>query len=222
MLLSICATLVHELLPSFQALALAGAQGALVEGALELALQDDGEVVVDGWGMSTSALGRTTEDELLTFTGFELGAQIPGNLRAEIASLRRVAPSKAKSDHQVVHDASNVLETELPVNRWAIREAEAGERGNDDVVREGLGGVLLLEEVQEGEELEEGPCERLLEVSEVCKRAPGRRPTRPAMQENQGDGVLLLREKTDKVDGEILLLFIIDDSRFEVGQLVDA
>lgn len=48
MLLSISATLLHELLASLQSRTLASAQSALVEIALELALKDNGEVVMDG------------------------------------------------------------------------------------------------------------------------------------------------------------------------------
>lgn len=58
----------------------------------------------------------------------------------------------------MVHDASSVFEAELFVERRTIGEAKAGQRGDNDVVRKRYGGVLLFEEVEDGEELKEGAC----------------------------------------------------------------
>lgn len=78
-----------------------------------------------------------------------------------------------------MHDAGGLRDAEVGVKGRAAREAVARQRGHDDVVRQRVWGVLGAEQVEQVEELTDGP--------------------RPAVHEDDGDGVGARREERQEV-----------------------
>jgi len=67
--------------------------------------------------------------------------------------LSDITTSKTQLNHEAVHDAGNISDAEVLVQRRLIRESIAGERRNNDVVRECFGGVLVFENGQDLQKL---------------------------------------------------------------------
>lgn len=141
----------------------------------------------------------------LTVDGFArvvCGRHGPGDIAPHVAALNRVARlAEAERFQQLVHQASRVGTCPLVVLGRAVREGVAGERGHDDVVRELVwAGVLLLEELEHGQEFEE---------------ASG-----PAVEEGDGDGGGVGGKEGDEVDG-VGAAVVVLYGESEVGEGVD-
>ena len=137
---------------------------------------------------------------MVGFTFWELDGAAAGDAAADVATLADVAAAEAEGDHQLVHDAGDVVGVHVLVKRGPGREGVAWKRWDDDVVREVLGRILLLDGFQHGEKLEEA--------------------ARPSVIEGNGDGIFLLGEESNKVDC-ILVAVVVLDWESVVGKGVD-
>lgn len=115
--------------------------------------------------------------------------------RSHVAALRDVLV-EAQVHHQLVQHGRALGHGELAVG-GARGERVAWERGHDDVVGQVFGGrVLLPDEIEHGQEFDEG--------------------ARPPVQELDGHGVLLLGEQGDEVQVDAVDLHAV------VGEGVDS
>ena len=86
-----------------------------------------------------------------------INAQDARNLRADITRLYDVG-FKTQIRHDLVHHLGDVFGSEVPVHRRPRGERVPRQRGHDEVIGQGGGGIPLLDEGEEGEEFREVAC----------------------------------------------------------------
>lgn len=102
----------------------------------------------------------------LTFALHVVHSHDACNHASEIATLGNVSIVEAQTEHELMQDSRRILTGPFGVEGWAGGEGVAWERGNDDVVGQGIGGVLATKTLENFEEFEEGTYRTIL-VSRV-------------------------------------------------------
>lgn len=140
--------------------------------------------------------------EVCGFAAGVLCRQGAGDPRAHVAALGDVRGQAELAGDEAVEDARGVVDGEVLVQRRRRGEGVARQAGDDQVVRQVVGGpVARPQQFEHGHELEETP--------------------RPAVDKHDRDRVLAPREHAYKVHLKVVVQSVVVDGRPEVRERVD-